>query len=84
MGIVLWSERFCLLIIRFVYEAFEVLNAIFQAFVYATIFTAIYITIYTLLETFFNILLAVELLMYSKKYFLIQQNKTCLQIHNDR
>ena len=62
--------------IRFVYEAFEVLNAIFQAFVYATILTTICIIIYTLLEKVFNILLAVELLMYSKKYFLIQQNKT--------
>ena len=62
--------------IRFVYEAFEVLNAIFQAFVYATIFTTICIIIYTLLEKIFNILLAVELLMHSKKYFLIQQNKT--------
>ena len=62
--------------IRFVYEAFEILNAIFQAFVYATILTTICIIIYTLLEKVFNILLAVELLMYSKKYFLIQQNKT--------
>ena len=62
--------------IRFVYEAFEVLNAIFQAFVYATIFTTICIIIYILLEKIFNILLAVELLMHSKKYFLIQQNKT--------
>ena len=49
-------------------RGFEVLNATFQASVYVTIVT---IAIYTTVRKFFDISLAVEWLIYSKKYCLI-------------
>ena len=54
-------------------RGFEVLNAVFYAFVYITIVTAtVYYDMYhCLLTFFFDISLVVELLIHSKKYFLI-------------
>ena len=49
----------------------EVLNALFQASVYVTIVTAIVYYKSTTVRKIFDILLAVELLIYSKKYVLI-------------
>ena len=49
----------------------EVLNALFQASVYVTIVTAIVYYKSTTLRKILDILLAVELLIYSKKYVLI-------------
>ena len=49
----------------------EVLNALFQASVYVTIVTAIVYYKSTTVRKFLDILLAVELLIYSKKYVLI-------------
>ena len=52
-------------------RGFEVLNATFQASVYVTIVTAIvYYNMYPVTKLFDN-LLVVELLIYSKKCFLI-------------
>ena len=49
----------------------EVLNALFQASVYVTIVTAIVYYKSTTVRKILDILLAVELLIYSKKYVLI-------------
>ena len=49
----------------------EVLNALFQASVYVTIITAIVYYKSTTVRKILDILLAVELLIYSKKYVLI-------------
>ena len=49
----------------------EVLNALFQASVYVTIVTAIVYYKNTTVRKILDILLAVELLIYSKKYVLI-------------
>ena len=50
-------------------RGFEVINAIFQASVYVTIFTTV--VYYNMCHKFLDILLVFELLIYSKKYFLI-------------
>ena len=50
---------------------FESLNAIFQASVYITIVTAIVYYNSTTVRKILDILLVVELLIYSKRYFLI-------------
>ena len=53
-------------------RGFEVLNAILQASVYVTTVTSIMCyNIYHCYNIFFDILLVLELLIYSKKYFLI-------------
>ena len=55
-------------------KGLEVLKEIFQVFVYVIIVIAkAYYNMYQylLLENYFNILKVVELLLYSKKYFLI-------------
>ena len=61
-----------ILYFHIVQKDFQVLNAIFQASVYVTIVYCHCVLQYVpLLENFFDILLVVELLVYSKKYFLI-------------
>ena len=55
-------------------RGFEVLNAIFQASVYVTVATAITCVLHYVLHyitLILDILLVAELLIYSKKYFLI-------------
>ena len=52
-------------------KGFEVLNGIFYASVYVTIVTALCITIGTTVRKLFYISLVVELLIYSKRCFLI-------------
>ena len=52
-------------------KGFEVLNEIFYASVYVTIVTALCITIGTTVRKLFYISLVVELLIYSKRCFLI-------------
>ena len=52
-------------------RGFEVLNAIFQASVYVPVVLPLSITICTTTKKFWDILIVVELLIYSKKCFLI-------------
>ena len=59
----------------------EVLNAIFQTSLYLTIVIAIVYCVFTTVRKIFDILLVVELLIYSKKCFLIQQNKNSSSIY---
>ena len=56
-------------------RGFEVSNAIFQACVYVTIVTAIVYYNSTTVRKTLDILSLVELLIYSRTYFLIKQNK---------
>ena len=62
-------------------RGFEVLNAIFQTSLYLTIVIAILYCVCTTVGKIFDILLVVELLIYSKRCFLIWQNKNSSSIY---
>ena len=66
-------------------RGFQVLNAIFQACVCVSpLLLSLCITICVTVRKIFDILLGVELLIYSKKHFLIQQNNNYSSVYKSR